>query len=219
MPVKPFSVQRFILYLSWIGFSALVLYLNSIFNPIYDSNTFVVLVSFCFFFTAAFSLTDIIGINKKVSSLEESIRDNEFRELIKDDVHKMVQDVRPRLSNTVAKEETGLEKYDKAYRDAKSSWKKKTKEDRNSFENYHFILNQLRKIYKYITVVNIFLSMALGLLLLNTLSPIMYLYVISAFLLIYLPFFQKRKKLKQKERDLYQEITPTELKDFLDRGL
>ncbi|MCT2347243.1 hypothetical protein [Niallia taxi] len=168
---------------------------------------------------AAYSFTDISGINKKVNNLEESLLDNEFREMIKDDVHKMVQDVRPRLSNIIVKEETGLEKFDKAYKDAESSWKKKNKEDRNSFENYHCLLYQLRKIYKYITIVNIFLSMALGLLLINKLSPIIYLYVISASLLIYLPFLQRRKRLKKKERVLHKEITPTELKDFLDSGL
>jgi hypothetical protein len=48
-----------------------------------------------------------------VNTLEENIRDNEIRELIKEDVHKMVQDVKPKLSNTVSNQETEVEKFHK----------------------------------------------------------------------------------------------------------
>lgn len=216
MPMKPFSVQRFVLYISCIAFSALVLYINSIFNLIYESNTFIVVVCFYFFFSAAYSFTDLIGINKKVITLEENIRNNEFREVIKSDVHNMVQDVTPRLKETVEnKEPTELEIYDKAYKDAETSWKKKNREERNSFEHYHSTLYQLRKSNKYITLINIFLNMALGIVLLNTLTPIIYTIVIFVFLLAYVPILLRIKKLRKRERALYQEITPTKLKEFL----
>lgn len=217
MPIKPFSVQRFILYISCIAFSALVLYINSIFNPIYDSNTFIVLVCFYFFFSAAYSFTDLIGINKKVNTLEENIRKNEFREMIKSDVHRMAQDIRPRVEETIEKKEpTELDIYDKAYTDAETSWKKKKREERNSFEQYHSTLYQLRKSNKYITLITIFLNMALGIVLLNTLTPIIYAIVIFVFLLPYVPILLRIKKLRKRERALYQEITPTKLKEFLE---
>jgi hypothetical protein len=50
MPVKPFSVQRFILYIACIGFGAVALYGNSIYNPTYNNSLLIVLVSFIFSF-------------------------------------------------------------------------------------------------------------------------------------------------------------------------
>lgn len=51
--------------------------------------------------------------------------------------------------------------------------------------------------------------MALGIVLLNTLTPIIYTIVIFVFLLAYVPIVLRIKKLRKRERALYHEITPT----------
>ncbi|GKU85095.1 MULTISPECIES: hypothetical protein [Niallia] len=216
MPVKPFSVQRFILYIACIGFGAVALYGNSIYNPTYNNSLLIVLVSFYFFFSAANSFTTLIGINKKVNTLEENIRDNEIRELIKEDVHKMVQDVKPKLSNTVSNQETEVEKFHKEYINAESSWKEKSLRDRSPFENYHSTLYQLRKNKKYITFINIFFNLVLGFSLINSLNSFIYFIVVALFSIFYLPILLRRKRLRKVETTLYQEITPIELKEFDD---
>ncbi|MEK3993024.1 hypothetical protein [Robertmurraya sp. FSL R5-0851] len=89
-----FSTKRLFLIFFIIGIAALLLYINTIVNPSYNNDTYSLFVSIVCLSIATYTLTGLLGINRRIKQLEDKKWQEEFREDNKEEIESIARQIR-----------------------------------------------------------------------------------------------------------------------------
>lgn len=213
-----FSIQRLFLILGTIGTAALLLNINMNVNPNYNNDSFSLFVAVICISVSAYTLTGLLGINRRINVMEDRKWQAEFREENKEEIESMARQIRYHEANKVqpSHEETELQKFDQNMKAAGANWKGKSKNERNPFERY-LAKERTLKVYRKISDIwSIFVLGYTAFYILNlsiTNIPFLILYLIALVIFIALAIIGL-KKTKQLE-GLRQELYPKVLNDLI----
>ncbi|MEI2357879.1 hypothetical protein [Mesobacillus zeae] len=206
--------------LSWIGFAAMVLFINSSLNPNYADETATILISLICLINTGTLFTGIIGINKKVRDFEEMQWKKEFREQNKGEIAAFSRQINfQRALDTEKKEDPEIITFNEKMEKAQTSWKTKHKETYNHFEQYHYLIHKIGRFNMITNVLSMLLSLSTALIILNftLLSPKIH-FGYAALLLSMLVMIFYIGNLSRQEKKLKELIYPQSLKDAI-KGL
>ncbi|MFC0476799.1 hypothetical protein ACFFHF_16475 [Robertmurraya beringensis] len=208
-----FSTKRLFLIFFIIGIAALLLYINTIVNPSYNNDTYSLFVSIVCLSIATYTLTGLLGINRRIKQLEDKIWQEEFREENKEEIESMARKIRFSEANKVkpSLEETELKKFYQSMKTAEANWKCKRKNEHNLFELYMAKEHTLN-VYKKITDIwSIFVLGYTAFYILNlsiTDIPflVFYLMVLVVFIALAIIGLKKSRQLQELRQELYPKV-------------
>jgi hypothetical protein len=214
-----FSSNRLILIFSWIGLAALILFINSYFNPNYIHNTTFVLVALICFMNAGLLATGLLGLNKKVQDIESTQWQYEFKEKHKEEITHLRKQIGFQVlteAKTENQEELEIKQFNEQMESATTSWKSKNRTDFSPFEKFHYLQHKIKMLKKISEVLSLFISLSSGLVILNLplLSYKEYLGYIALLISLSIILFISAS-LSKKSRKMRELIYPKTVKNFL----
>lgn len=220
-----FSIRRLFLILSTIGIAALLLFINSVVNPSYNNDRYTIFASIICLSVATYTLTGILGINRRIKQIEEQKWQADFREANKAEIESMARQIRFHEANKVepSQEEMELQKFDQNMKAAEANWKAKEKNERNPFELYVAKEYTLKVFRKVTDLWSIFVLGFTSFYILNisiTNIPFLRLYLMVLVILIALGIIRLKKttELEELRQKLYPKVLMTLLKNKIKSG-
>lgn len=208
-----FSTKRLFLIFFIIGIAALLLYINTIVNPSYNNDTYSLFVSIVCLSIATYTLTGLLGINRRIKQLEDKKWQEEFREDNKEEIESIARQIRFSEKKKVkpSQEETELQKFDQSMKAAEANWKGKSKNERNPFELYMAKEHTLKVYKKIANIWSIFVLGYTAFYILNlsiTDIPflVFYLMVLVVFIALSIIGLKKSRQLQELRQELYPKV-------------
>lgn len=167
--VLPFSYQRLFLILSWIGFSFMVIYLNSRFYPDYNNSTSAITISIMCLVNAAYLFTRLIGINKRVSRIEFEQNKKEFHERNRAEIDAMKRQIKfqSAFQPNNKEEHSDIKEFHDNVKSAEETWRSKKKRELNLFEQEQYLIYRIHHLNNINLCFSMLLSIIFSLMILN----------------------------------------------------
>jgi hypothetical protein len=201
------SYRRICLILSWVGFTTIVVFINSYLNPSFNNESTSLFIALVCLIIAGFLFSSIVGINKRVKNIEAEYWKKEFTKENKVDIDSVVRQIRqqalepPQLEPELIQFKDDMEK-------ARLFWKTKTKSEYTPFDEFYSLKERISMIFLTSKVLSLIFSIATALIILNINSLPFYVFGgYAAIIIILLVILNYLASLSKKVKRIRQSIS------------
>lgn len=225
MWIKPFSVQRLLLYISCILAGALIIQINRVLFSGINSDLLILSISLYALSSAIYYLFQFFGVPQRIEKKEWEQFRKEVGEAFRNEVAQMKRQMEFKkafelnndtysLQEQNNKSKTCLEQLE----EAKKTWRYKKRKERTKYEEFHYTQYLLKKLSKIQSLVLSLVNFMIGISTLNHYfnSILLFTLVMSSCVLLLVIMFTFHKFTFRKYQRLAEDVYPESVKKALD---